>query len=100
MGADLHVDPDHVKSAASAQSEVAAFVGAMQPGSSMSAAAGGMSELQTANACDFIGSVFDSAASTVSRELADHADKLSTAANRYGALDEELGRRLRKFSEQ
>ncbi len=96
----MRVDPDRVTSAASAQSGVAAFLGGMQPGASMAAAAGALPGFRTSQACGVVGSVFDAAVSTVSRELADHADKLSTAADRYRALDEELGRRLRRFAER
>jgi hypothetical protein len=42
--------------------------------------------------------MLDTAASAVHEELTDHSTKLSAAADHYHRMDEEFGRRLRKFA--
>ncbi len=71
----------------------------LQSGFAMAAASGGLPGLQTEEACQFAGSILDSAAGAVHQELTTHADKLSSAADRYQEMDEQLGQRLRKFSQ-
>ena len=65
----------------------------------MADAGAGMAGLLTEGACQFVSAVVDSAANVVHQELAEHADKLVTAANQYRDTDEALGRRLAKFTQ-
>jgi len=97
MGQSLRVDPQRLRSAAQAQSEVGDYVAAMDTGRSMAGAAAGVSGLLTAGACELAGSVLDAALSAVHEELSGHSDKLSSAADIYQRTDAELARELSKF---
>jgi hypothetical protein len=99
LGGQLRVDPSTLRGAASTQADVGASVGNLKSGSAMADAGGGLPGLQTGQACQFAGSMLDSAAGVVHQELTTHADKLSTAADLYHQTDEQLGQRLRKFSQ-
>jgi hypothetical protein len=96
MAATLRVDPAQLRSAAAAQAEVSTFVAGMGVGQSM--ARSGMSGLLTEGACQFAGTIFDTAASAVRDELTAHSINLSTAADRYQRMDEDLGRSLRTLT--
>jgi hypothetical protein len=58
-----------------------------------------MSGLLSETACQFAGTMFDTAASTVHEQLTDHSTKLSAAADYYQRADEEFARRLKTFTE-
>ncbi|MCW2589116.1 MAG: secretion-associated protein [Mycobacterium sp.] len=92
------VDPTHLCTAAQAQADVGTFVSGMTNGQSMASGGAGMSGLLSETACQFAGTMFDTAASAVHEELTDHSTKLSAAADHYHRMDEEFGRRLRKFA--
>ena len=96
MAATLRVDPAQLRSAAAAQAEVSTFVAGMGVGQSM--ARSGMSGLLTEGACQLAGAIFDTAASAVRDELTAHSAHLSTAADRYQRMDEDLGRSLRTLT--
>jgi hypothetical protein len=99
MGATLRVDPAHLRTAATAQAEVGTFVAGLGTGQSMASAGTGVSGLLSEVACQFAGTVFDTAAGTVNDELTAHSTNLSAAADRYHQADEEFARRLRKFAQ-
>lgn len=99
MGATLRVDPTQLRTAAAAQTEVGTFVSGMAAGQSMTNAGTGMSGLLTEGACQFAGTIFDTATAAVHEELTAHSTNLSSAADRYHRTDEELGRRLRKIAQ-
>jgi hypothetical protein len=94
----LLVDPTHLRSAAQAQADVGTFVSAMNNGQSVASGGAGMSGLLSQTACQFAAALLDTAASTVLEALTDHSTKLSAAADHYHRMDEEFGRRLRKFA--
>jgi hypothetical protein len=99
MGATLRVDPSRLREAARAQSDVGTFVSGMGNGQAMATAGTGMSGLLTETACQFAGSMFDTAASAVHDELTSHSTNLLAAADRYHRVDEECARRLRKLGQ-
>jgi hypothetical protein len=99
VGGTLRVDPERLRTAAAAQTEVGTFVSDMATGQSITSAGTGMSGLLSEGACQFAGTAFDTAAGAVHEELTAHSAKLSAAADRYHQIDEELGRRLRKFTQ-
>ncbi|OPX12991.1 hypothetical protein B1790_01985 [Mycobacterium sp. AT1] len=99
MGGHLRVRPDQLRAAASVQAEIGSFLSSMRSGASVADAGTGMAGLLTEGACRSVSVLLDSAASVVHQELADHADKLTAAANHYRGTDEELGRRLAKFTQ-
>jgi Excreted virulence factor EspC, type VII ESX diderm len=94
----LLVDPTHLRTAAQAQADVGTFVSGMTCGQSMIDGGAGMSGLLIAAACQFAGTMFDTAASTAHEALSDHSTKLGAAADHYLRMDEEFGRRLRMFA--
>lgn len=98
MRATLRVDPNRLRDTARAQADVSTFVFSMSMGHTLASAGSGMSGLLSAEACQFAGSVFDTAASAVHDELAAHSDNLSAAADQYHQTDEEFGRRLGKLA--
>jgi hypothetical protein len=87
-----------LRSAAEAQSEVGAFVSGMAAGRTIAGGAGAMPGLESGAACQYASTVLDAAAAQVSTELATHAKHLISAAERYGKVDEDLGRRLRSIA--
>lgn len=97
MGGTLRVNPDSLRSAAQAQTDVGGYVSGMAVGAAMTGAGTGMSGLLSEGACQFAGSIVDAALSGVHEELTTHSTNLSTAADHYHRMDEELGRRLQKF---
>ncbi|OLO99001.1 ESX-1 secretion-associated protein [Mycolicibacterium porcinum] len=98
MARPLRVDPDSLRNAARAQSEVGDFVSGMGVGQSMTSAGTGVSGLLSEGACQFAGSTMDTALGAVHEDLAKHSDSLSTAADHYHRMDTELGRRLGEFA--
>jgi hypothetical protein len=58
-----------------------------------------MAGLLTETACQFAGSMFDTAASTVHDELTAHSTNLSAAADKYNQVDEQFARRLHKLAQ-
>ena len=94
----MRVDPAQLRTAAAAQTEVGTFVSGMAAGQSMTTAGTGMSGLLTEGACQFAGTIFDTATAAVHDELAAHSTNLSSAADQYHRTDEELGRRLSKLA--
>ena len=58
-----------------------------------------MSGLLSEAACQFAGTLLDTAASTVHEALTDHSTKLGTAADHYRRMDEEFGHRLSTFAQ-
>lgn len=99
MGGTLRVDPEHLRTAAAAQTEVGTFVSGMATGQSMASAGAGMSGLLSEGACEFAGVAFDTAAGKVHDELTAHSAKLTAAADRYHRTDEDFGRRLRELTQ-
>jgi hypothetical protein len=95
----LIVDPTHLRDAAQAQAEVSTFVSGMANGQSMASGGADIAGLSSEAACQFAGTVLDSAASAAHGELTDHSEKLTKAANHYHQTDEEFGQRLRKFAQ-
>jgi hypothetical protein len=93
------VDPKRLRAAADAQSEVADYVSGMSVGQLISGGVSAMSGLDSAAACAHAGSILDAAAQRVSAELAAHSKNLLSAADRYGTVDENLGRRLRSIAD-
>jgi hypothetical protein len=98
MGGTLRVNPDSLRNAARAQTDVGGFVSGMEVGQSMTSGGTGVSGLLSEGACQFAGSIVDAALGTVHEELTTHSTNLSTAADQYHRMDEELGRRLHKFA--
>ena len=98
MGGTLRVDPGRLRTAAAAQTEVGTFVSAMGTGQAMASAGTGMSGLLSEGACQFAGTMFDTAAGAAHEELTAHSTNLSAAADQYHRADEELGRRLRQIA--
>jgi hypothetical protein len=94
----LLVDPTHLRKAAQAQADVGTFVSGMTNGQSMASGGADIAGLLSEEACQFAGTLLDTAASTVHEALTDHSTKLETAADHYHRMDEEFGRRLRKFA--
>jgi hypothetical protein len=99
MGTTLRVDPNRLRGAARAQADVATFVSGMGTGQSMAGAAAGVAGLLSESACQFAATTFDTAASAVHEELTAHSAGLAAAAQKYHETDEDLGRRLRKFTQ-
>jgi hypothetical protein len=99
MAATLRVDPAQLRGAATAQADVSTFVAGMGVGQSMAGARSAMSGLLTEGACQLAGTIFDAAASAVRDELTAHSVNLSTAADRYQRMDEDLGRSLRTLTQ-
>jgi hypothetical protein len=99
MAATLRVDPEQLCSAAAAQVDVSTFVAGMGVGQSMAGARSGMSGLLSEGACQLAGTIFDAAASAVRDELTAHSINLSTAADQYQRMDEDVGRRLRTLTQ-
>lgn len=98
VGGTLRVNPESLRNAARAQSEVGDFVSGMSVGQSMNGAGTGVSGLLSEGACQFASSTMDTALGAVHEDLTKHSTNLSTAADHYHRMDEELGRRLRKFA--
>jgi excreted virulence factor EspC (type VII ESX diderm) len=94
----LLVDPTHLRTAAEAQVDVGTFVSGMANGQSMATGGAGLPGLLSEAACQFAGTIIDSAAAVAHEELTDHSTKLAAAADHYQRMDEELGQRLRKFA--
>lgn len=99
MGGTLRVDPARLRTAAIAQTEVSTFVSGMAAGQSMTNAGSGMSGLLTEGACQFAGTIFDTAATAVHDELTAHSANLASAADQYHRTDQEFGDRLRKIAQ-
>jgi hypothetical protein len=95
----LRVDPAHLHAAAQAQADVATAVAGLRPGESMAHAGAGMAGLMSGDACHALGSIVEEAVSGVHEQLSTHATNLSTAADHYHRMDEQLGERLRRFVE-
>ncbi len=98
MGGTLRVNPDSLRNAARAQTDVGQFVSDMGIGESMASAGTGVSGLLSEGACQFAGSIVDAELDNVHEELTSHSTKLSTAAEHYNRTDGELGRLLPKFA--
>lgn len=98
MGGTLRVNPDLLRNAARAQTDVGQFVSDMGIGESIASAGTGVSGLLSEVACQFAGSIVDTVLGNVHEELTSHSTRLSTAADHYNRTDEELGRRLHKFA--
>jgi hypothetical protein len=98
MATTLRVDPQRLRTAAAAQTDVGTLVAAMGAGRSMASASAAMPGLLSEAACQFAGTMFDTAASSVDEELKAHSTNLSAAADHYHRVDEELGRRLRDLA--
>jgi hypothetical protein len=94
MGGTLRVDPGSLRDAARAQTDVGAAVSGMGVGTSMSAAGTGVPGLACAGACEFAGTVIDTALGTVGDELTVHSEKLLRAADLYQQGDERGGQRI------
>ncbi len=95
MGGTLRVDPDALRYAARAQTDVGAAVSGLGVGTSMAGAGTGVSGLASAGGCQFVGSVVDTALGTVGDELTVHSEKLLRAADLYQRTDEKSGHRIR-----
>jgi Excreted virulence factor EspC, type VII ESX diderm len=98
MPPPLAVNPDHLRRSAAAQHDVSGFVAGLAAGQSLTIAGAGMTGLESDAACQFAGTLFDTAAGAVKEELTTHANNLTTAADHYQRADEELGRRLRQIA--
>ncbi|WP_234792605.1 type VII secretion target [Mycolicibacterium fortuitum] len=97
MGETLRVNPESLRSAARSQHEVGNFVSGMGVGQSMTNAGTGVSGLLSEDACRFASSTIETALGAVHQDLTKHSNSLSTAADHYLRMDEEFGRRLRRF---
>lgn len=98
MGGVLQVNPDRLREVARAQADVGEFISDLGAGQSMTSAGSGVAGLLSEGACQFASSIVDTALGAVHEELTKHSTNLSTAADHYSRLDEELGRRLRRFA--
>ena len=99
MGGTLRVNPESLRTAARAQTDVGEFVSGLGAAQSLHAAGTGVSGLLSEGACQFTSSIVDSALNAVHEDLTKHSDNLSNAADRYHRMDEEFGRRLRRFTQ-
>lgn len=99
MAARLRVDPERLSAASEAQADVSACVAGIRAGQSMADAVQAMSGLVSGQACQVVAAVLDGAAAAVSADLVAHAQRLSSAAQRYHQADSEFGGRLRRISE-
>ncbi|MGW4096639.1 type VII secretion target [Mycobacterium sp. NPDC004974] len=99
MGGALRVNPDSLRNVARAQADVGEFVSGLAAGQSLHSASSGVSGLLSEGACQFASSLVDTALNAVHEDLTKHSDNLSTAADRYHRMDEEFGRRLRRFAQ-
>lgn len=99
MGGALRVNPDSLRNVARAQADVGEFVSGLAAGQSLHSASTGVSGLLSEGACQFASSMVDTALNAVREDLTKHSDNLSTAADRYHRMDEEFGRRLRRFAQ-
>ncbi|WP_082068093.1 type VII secretion target [Mycolicibacterium llatzerense] len=97
MGGTLRVDPDALRDAARAQTDVGAAVSGLGVGTSMAGAGTGVSGLASAGGCEFVGSVVDTALGTVGDELTVHSEKLLRAADLYQQGDERGGQRISRL---
>ncbi|MCT7362352.1 hypothetical protein A7G45_06025 [Mycolicibacterium llatzerense] len=93
----LRVVPKALRDAALAQTEVATFISTMAVHESMSSAGEGVSGLHSESGCRLVGELFNAAATAAHEELASHAGKLSTAADKYQRADKEIGERLHRL---
>lgn len=94
----MRVDPDRLRQAAEAQTDVSGFIAGMAAGQSLTAAGDGMAGLVSETACRFAATVLDDASTAVHDALTSHATRLTAAADHYRRMDEQLGSRLRTFS--
>jgi hypothetical protein len=74
------------------------FVSGMSNGQSLTSGGSGMSGLNSEAACQFAGTLLDTAARAAHEALTDHSTKLSTAADHYHRMDEEFGHHLSQFA--
>lgn len=93
----MRVDPDALRDAARAQTDVGAAVSGLGVGTSMAGAGTGVSGLASAGGCEFVGSVVDTALGTVGDELTVHSEKLLRAADLYQQGDERGGQRISRL---
>lgn len=99
MAETLRVDPERLRVAADAQADVSAYIASIGAAQSMASAIQAMSGLASGEACQFAATVLDGAAKALSADLTSHAERLSSAADRYRQVDNELGQRLRRIAE-
>lgn len=98
MAATLRVDPERLCAAAEAQADLSACVAGINAGESMAGAVQAMSGVLSGQACQVVAAVLDGAAAAVSADLMAHAQRLSSAAQRYHQADSEFGGRLRRIA--
>ncbi|MGV7388948.1 ESX-1 secretion-associated protein, partial [Mycobacterium kansasii] len=82
------VAPADLRTAATAQAEIAAAVSALGAEQSLASAGSGISDLVSGAACSFVASAIEKATATVNDELTMHKDRLTAAAERYRQGDE------------
>jgi hypothetical protein len=99
MAGALRVNPESLRTAARTQADVGEFVSSLGAGQSLNSAGTGVSGLLSEGACQFASSMVDTALNAVREDLSKHSENLSTAAEHYRRMDEEFGRRLRRFSQ-
>lgn len=99
MASTLRVDPEQLRTVAAAQVDVSAYVSTMGAGRSLTAVVQSMAGLQSATASLVVGAVLDEVARQISSDLATHADRLVSAADRYCTADDELAGRLRRIAD-
>lgn len=99
MASTLRVEPERLQDAAAAQADVGAFVSSMSACRSLAAAVQAMAGLDSGAACQAVGAVLDEVAREIGAALTAHSDRLSSAAERYRAADDELARRLRRIAD-
>ncbi|MCV7282699.1 ESX-1 secretion-associated protein [Mycolicibacterium flavescens] len=99
MAATLRVAPSTLREVAAAQTDVSSYVSGMGTGTQLGTAAAGLTELESAAACQLAAELLDKTAAVVSKELSAHAERLTQAAERYTATDQSLAQRLRNIAE-
>lgn len=92
MAAPLRVDPEALRSAAAAQSDVAAQLCGLPGAAAITGVAGSMAGLATAAAGAEAGATIDRVSAAVAGALTTHADRLRRAAELYTRTDEDLAR--------
>lgn len=99
MAATLRVDPERLRAAAEAEADVSTYIASINAARSMAGAVQAMPGLVSGQACQIVAEVLDGAAAAVSTDLTTHAERLTSAAQRYHQADSEFGQRLRRIAE-
>jgi hypothetical protein len=95
VAAPLRVNPEALRSAAAAESEVGAFLSGIGTGRAVTGVSGALPGLDSGSACELAGTVLDRFAGALAGELTAHSERLSLAADLYVRADEDIARRCR-----